>query len=721
MHTTHRTEAEAEVFEELIALTALPGYVHAIAGICHRDSFVSFQGEHKASDLEHLFDRKRLNRNEISTLLGLMMRQPLDLTEVDEATLRSYASRTDELLGELHSAMSGLIFDDMVSQAQQGAAMEDFWQGAMMKEPIFYGTESAYSFQYRDFFVEKHALDDGWLERVMGFSSAQAKRVASAMCSLMDERATNGARLAGEIQPGQMPAGSVLEFFEFKTQEIAQRSGQRLAVVEAVFKALTFSGDNGLFKEVGDFNQVAATPLLPTGRGSVLLFSHYSIYEALYESPFFWMNQDKDYKQQASDNRGAFTEQFSQRRLASVFGRANVYTNVNLYEGKRIVAEADVLVIFGDRIIIVQAKAKKLTLAARKGSDGQIKADFAAAIQKAYDQGAECAAAIKSGNCRLEDDRGQAVVLPEKIKEIYPFCVVSDHYPALAFQASQYLKYSVDEIVRPPFVMDVFLLDVLAEMMDTPLRFLSYVRMRSDSAPKLMMGHELTALAYHLRFNLWLDDEYNMVMLDDSIAADLDTAMVVRREGLPGQRVPEGILTKMKGTYYERLIEQIERRPSPATLELGFTLLSMGEETCNTVHQAIERLTNMAKVDGKRHDFVIGMTEHGAGICFHCNPTPSEEAIRTLEVHCAKRKYTQRAAEWYGVSVGVTGEIQFGITLNFPWEKSTQLDDLTRDMKPSSSVGQGMKAMERIFAPRKYGRNDACPCGSGIKYKKCCL
>ncbi|MCF5669163.1 preprotein translocase, partial [Pseudomonas marginalis] len=685
MHPMHRSEAD--VIDDLAALAAKPGYAHAMAGICYRDNLVSFQGEHKSSDIEHLFDRKRLNRNEITTILGLMSRQPLDLTEVDEATLRSYASRTDELMSELHDAMTGLMIGELMPQAQQGIAMSDIWKGAMMKEPIFYGTESAYSFQYRDFFAEKHAQDDDWLVRAMAFSSAQALQVASAMCSLMDVRATKGAQVGGGAKIGELPAASVLALFEFTAQEIAARSGQELAVVEAVFKALTFSGDNGQFNEVGDFNQVAATPLLPTGRDSVLLFSHYAIYEALYESPFFWMHQDKAYRQQASDNRGAFTEQFSQCRLAAVFGKANVHTNVNIYEGKRIVAEADVLVIFGDRVIIVQAKAKKLTLAARKGSDGQIKADFAAAIQKAYDQGAECAAAILSGKCRLENDSGQAVVLPETIKEIYPFCVVSDHYPALAFQVSQYLKYSADEIIRPPFVMDVFLLDVLAEMLDTPLRFISYVRMRLESAQKLMMGHELTALAYHLRCNLFLDEQYNIVMLEDSIAADLDTAMTVRREGLPGQRVPPGILTKMKGTYYERLIEQIERRPHPAVLELGFTLLSMDGDSCITVHRAIDGLTKMGKMDGQRHDFVLGMTEPGTGICFHCNPTPSEAAVRTLELHCAKRKYAQRTANWFGVSVGLQGEIQFGITLDFPWEQSSEMDELTKAMKPSSSLG----------------------------------
>lgn len=60
--------------------------------------------------------------------------------------------------------------------------MDDFWQGAMMKEPIFYGSESAYSFLYRDFFAEKHAPDHDWLERVMGFSSSV---LANQICDLL--------------------------------------------------------------------------------------------------------------------------------------------------------------------------------------------------------------------------------------------------------------------------------------------------------------------------------------------------------------------------------------------------------------------------------------------------------------------------------------------------------------------------------------------------------
>jgi hypothetical protein len=55
MHPMHRSEAD--VIDDLAALAAKPGYAHAMAGICYRDNLVSFQGEHKSSDIEHLFDR----------------------------------------------------------------------------------------------------------------------------------------------------------------------------------------------------------------------------------------------------------------------------------------------------------------------------------------------------------------------------------------------------------------------------------------------------------------------------------------------------------------------------------------------------------------------------------------------------------------------------------------------------------------------------------------
>lgn len=709
---------ESRIVEDLAALAGSPGYIHAIAHICHRDTVIYIKGKLRPSDMDRLFSGERLIRTELTTLLGLMVKMPLDLSLQPNSVIDDYVQRTDALMQELHNAMSYPTFASMVEALSAGDTPPNLWSGAGMREPIFYGTESAYAFQYRDFVPEKYGADDAWLLKTKGFTSGQARIIAKTMCALMDDK---GTRLLADIRTDNCLPPTWLPAFEFSLDEVVLHSGIEKDIVQAFFAAFLFAGDNAGFKEVGDFNEVAARPLLPTGRGTVLLFSHYAIYEALYESPFFWMLDDKAYRPMAAKHRGAFTEQFAARRLISVFGRENVHTNVNLYRGRAIVAEVDVLVIYGDRLIILQAKAKKLTIAARKGNDNQLKTDFAAAIQDSYDQGWICANELLSGGCRLVDDNKKDVALPPSIKEVFLFSLVSEHYPALAFQASQSLKFQTTNVIRPPLVMDVFLLDTLTEMLATPLRLLSYVKLRVAVSDKLMSGHELTVLGYHLKQNLWLDENHDLVMLEDSVVKDLDAAMLVRRDNQPGDRTPEGILTKMRGTRYESMIKEIENRADPATLELGFHLLSMAEDSCRNVHRVLETITRKTQSDGKRHDVTLALSTPPCGVSFHCNPTVSHEAITVLETHCAKRKYQQRAAHWFGVSVSPTGQVQFGVTLDFPWEPSQEMEQLTADMKPASRVRDALPQFLGEVRHAKLGRNDPCHCGSGLKYKKCCL
>ena len=709
---------ESQILEDLAELAASPGYVHAVAHISHRDNVIHIKGKLKPSDMEPLFSRERLIRTELTTLIGLMVKKPLDFSPQRIEVVEDYVNRTDSLMRELHDAMSYPTFAAMFEAVKNGATPPDPWHGSGMREPIFYGTESAYAFQYRDLVPEKYAADDDWMFKSKGFTSGQARTIAKTMCALMDEK---GTRLFVDARTANGPPTTWLPAFEFVPDEVAIHSGVATEVVEAFFRAFLFAGDNSAFKEVGDFNEVAARPLLPTDRGTVLLFSHYAICEALYESPFFWMWDDKPYRQTAARHRGAFTEQFAARRLTGVFGREHVHTNVNLHRGKDIVGEADVLVIYGDRLIIVQAKAKKLTIAARKGNDNQLKADFAAAIQDSYDQGWTCANEMLAGACRLVDDNEREVELPPSIKEVFLVSLVSEHYPALAFQASQSLKFQITDVIRPPFVMDVFFLDTLTEMLATPLRLLGYVKLRVAVWGKLMSGHELTVLGYHLKQNLWLDEKYDSVMLEDSIAQDLDTAMLVRRDNQPGDATPVGILTKMRGTRFESLIKEIEIRADPATLELGFHLLSMNEDSCRRVHHILETIARQTKIDGKRHDATLASSTHPGGVCFHCNPMPSPGAISVLETHCAKRKYQQRATQWFGVSVSPAGKVQFGVTLDSPWEACDEMERLTAGMKPALKVREALPQYVRELNRMKLGRNDPCYCGSGLKYKKCCL
>ena len=56
---------------------------------------------------------------------------------------------------------------------------------------------------------------------------------------------------------------------------------------------------------------------------------------------------------------------------------------------------------------------------------------------------------------------------------------------------------------------------------------------------------------------------HDIVMLGDEISADLDLAMLVRREGISGRATPEGILTRFSATPPGRVVKAIEARPVP--------------------------------------------------------------------------------------------------------------------------------------------------------------
>jgi hypothetical protein len=168
------------------------------------------------------------------------------------------------------------------------------------------------------------------------------------------------------------------------------------------------------------------------------------------------------------------------------------------------VGEIDVLVLFGNRALVLQAKSKRLTLEARRGNDGYIRDDFKKSIQDSFDQAYKCARMLGDAKYTLEDSDSNKIAIPMPIKEIYILCVVSDHYPALSLQARQFLQFQATDGVSPPFVLDVFTLDAMTEMLESPLQLVSYIDRRTNYSEKLVASHELTILAYHLKQNLWL-------------------------------------------------------------------------------------------------------------------------------------------------------------------------------------------------------------------------
>jgi SEC-C motif/Nuclease-related domain len=710
--------SESEVISEIAALCASPGYAHVLAFICFRDNFVTYREQMTLDDMSHMFRSSRLIRTEITTLLGLMVKQRLNFTRLNKETFENYLHRTEQLLDELHVAIGAPLVSHMKDSLSKSnnPALGNAERKGFFREPIFYGGESAYSFQYRDFSPMKYGKDDDWLKRKKGFSIHSATAVVRAMGDRQNINVMASYKPTSAEDPSNW---DLLSGFYLSAEELSAASGVGIDEVRAILDAFTLKCSNIDFNSASDFNAVSATPLIPSTDGKVLLLQQYSMAEALYESPFYWMAEDSEYSATAFNNRGDFTETFTERCLKKVFGKKNVWRNVNLFSGKNKAGEIDVLVTFGDRVIVVQTKSKRLTLEARKGNDNQIKADFEKAIIDSYRQGLLCARHLLANDCTLCDSDRNNIGLPYRPKEVFILNVISDHYPALSFQSRKFLNYEASDEIHPPFVTDVFLLDAMTEMLETPLRLLSYISLRVAYADRLHLAHELVALSFHLKQNLYFEKEHAHVHLGDGIATDLDLAMTVRREGVPGPRTPTGILTRFSGTTFERLLTQIEQMGTPQTIDLGFLLLTLSEDTCQHISSGVDEITRKTRSDGQMHDLTVSIGEAEEGICIHCNPGSFQEASDKLMAHCLYRKYAQRARKWFGLCVDMRGNILLGVRLNFPWEQSDEMDNQTKSMRKRSGTPL-LKSSPRRPKP-KVGRNELCPCGSGLKYKKCHL
>lgn len=718
-HTAARPEAE--VLADLQTLCAQPGYIHALAYLCFRDNTIFYSEALTERDMQFMHSPERLSRTETSTLLGLSLKSPIDWTLPPPHAQQGYIEDSDRLLSELHGALSAAFsLDPVIEGLTRGEQVNPFESGSVLREAIFYAAESAYNFQYLDLAARRYFADEAWLQDNVGFTISQACAVAEAIDRVHSDRFEMLREELMGLHPDQW---TMLPAFSVTPAEIAPVACLGPDLVERILLAFTVpEGElNERFVGLQDFNVVAAKPLLRGPTGEFICLQNYALAEAIYESPFFWMLPDKAYQPTRDKNRGQFTENFVAERLAAVFGADRVVMNVDIWQGKTKAGEIDVLVLWADRAIIVQTKSKRLTIEARKGNDQVIRDDFKKSVQDAYDQGLACAKLLGAPGYRFARSDGKELEFAEEITEIFMFCVVSDHYPALSFQARQFLSTQDVPRVRAALVTDVFLVDVVTEFLTTPLNFLSFISRRARYAEQLLAAQELTILGYHLKKNLWFDEDLSMVHLAEDFTSSVDIAMAARRRGWPGVATPEGILTRYEGTTLGRILRQMEARPNPAVLDQGFQLLEMGSDALDNLNRMIERQARRSAQDGQPHSLAL-MFPDRSGFTALITSEPDIVATRHLTTLCVRRKYAQKADLWFGMCLAPgNAELRFGLKLAARWAQDEDLDAATKGMPEPI---QPKVAYERLFrgtrGTPKVGRNEPCPCGSGKKSKKCC-
>jgi hypothetical protein len=704
--------SESEIFSDLERVCGEPGYIHVFSSLVVKNTFVFYGDAITGKNFENTFGEDRLIRTELCTLLGLMLKGDLDFSRPSDDHLGEMEQRTLLLLTEMHHALAIGVRLRLEQVLEKPRPQIDFGHGETLREPVFYTGESAFSTQYRDLAPLKYEQDSAWMESQRGFTIAQAAKVGRAIFELQRSRLSE---LFNSLSAGMPEGFTFLPGFSFTARELIGEARESEPVIQSVLSGFSVpeGSKNNEFKALSDFNLANAQPIIRRDANTFVCFQSYSFYEALYESPFFWMNKDLSYKDTADKHRGQFGETVSAKFMTRVFDLRHVHLNARIQEESATTrGEIDVVVIFGNRAIVVQAKSKRMTIAARKGNDNAIRKDIAGSVTDSYSQALDCANWLLKPRGRLLDGTGKEIAVPE-LKAAYLICLVSDHYPALALQTLEFLSPTISKEIPAPFVTDVFTLDVMTEMLQTPLRLISYLDRRTRYGNSVISNHEMTVLAYHLGHNLWLDKNVDTVYLDDDVASNLNAAMAVRRDNQPGDPTPPGILTLMRGSTFEAVITQIERAPRVHLVDLGLMLLGMSGPAATRFSNAVDYVSQNAIQKG-HSDFSLGDREE-SGITIHANNRFERDGLSRLRIHAEIKKYREKKISWFGLGIdAVSRSILYGVNLEYEWKRDERLEEASRRFPAHlpTQVGGKLRA-------QKIGRNDLCPCNSGKKYKKC--
>lgn len=631
-----QSRSTAEIFKDIRLLCCEPGFLHALSAIVFRDSFlaVDLNGEVQ-HDEDHRYSRSRLNNNEVMLLVGLLVQSESSNVFETVGDTENLVSRADNLLEEFHTALEAPLRQLSQIQSQQENPKSSF--GEIAKEAIYYGAESAYVFQYRQFARYRYRKDMIWLLSNKGISIRSIidiadyllHRVNSQTTLLMDDN-------YNVTKPPMAPEVSNALLVDKKS--LIKEFGQKaLAFLDAF--SIPINNSNRSFDHPFGFNEANVRPILDLGQ-YVYIVNQFRLFESIYESPYYWMLADRDYKDTAANNRGKFLETTIAKMFQKVFGEEYVFSNVLIKRSKsEIAAEADVLVIYGEFVLVIQAKSKRLTMEARSGDTKKLKDDFGSAVQSAYDQANKFIDLLISGaQCEIGLNKSGKF---EFLARAFPIVILSDHFPSLTFLTNHLIEVREK---RYPAVLDIFFIDALQTLLNDPVEILYYLQQRTRFFDKVTTDSEFNLLGFHMKRKLYFGGEYDWVVVGQDFAADIDDYFIAKELGR-SHKVEFVPLEERIGVAKMSEVISILKSGPPEVAGAAMELLDFSGDALQNIANTIDMVQGEVKAGKALKAFSI--ETHYGGISYVAVNKIDRESISSAEAIAHRHKYNLKKDRWY--------------------------------------------------------------------------
>lgn len=603
----------------------------------------------------------------------------------------SLADRAETLLKKLHQEILKPTIEalgDSIRHPSSNKNLENaLLNNASLREMTLYAEESAYPQQFLPFAEHRYASDSPWMTAHLGFSCGQMCTIIRAIDDQIEENVNMG-------YPEREHDPCAADFLVSPIQ-IARRSGLPIEVANAVINFFTCPRTRlGKIKKFGDFNPLVAQPIIAS-RNRRYLFLSGALSQATYQSPAYAIRaKDSSYTNGgASIHRGKFTEEFVYERLLSILGKHRVFKNVNLWRGKNRTNEIDVLCVMQDHALVIQCKSKGMTMQARQGDESTARKDFEFAVNNAYKQSVGCSNDLLDPQIRLTDEDGNPLVLDRGFSQINPICIVAEHYPSLSIQAQYFLKEdAANRKITSPLISDVFFIDTLATVLQSPLLLFDFVERRCKYGLKMLSNGEIDTLGCYLEGGMDVGKNSDRIFVESDFAIKIDAIMTARYEHSPSGTSRAELLG---GPVFTTIIDSLKDPRTPRECAAAKILLGFDREQ----REKFDEIVSTLRIDSRRESrTAAAFPKMSVGPSIIPIVVPPESSEKSIKGFITRARADAQSHLVTGYCLVIERE--------------------TLQVK-CVAVTQDLTASTHIDLSEKIGRNKPCPCGSGKKYKMC--
>lgn len=655
----HAPRSESEIFDDLRVLAQSTGALHEISSLVYRDLFlpVDRHGGGVLASAEERWSDAKLNKNEFLLLLGLMVQSRKKRTLAVGPESEEFRNRADSLLFEFHKHL--LIHRDESFDWQSGQfTLQADSIGLLGREAIYYPADSFYLHQLEKFSRQRYRADAQWLQRNVGICIDSMLDIAKFLTDRINEQMTavwHRRNTGHQLSIGELTKGLIIP-----KETVREKFGTKGDAFIAKFAADSSATNTG-FTNPFAVNNVALAPIIEIG-DYLYLPVQYRLFESIYESPFYWMMADEEYADTHAKHRGEFLERTTADLLRSVFGPESVYENVVIERSARERAsDIDVLVVYGEFVIVAQAKSKRMSLRARAGNTGALETDFELAVQRPYQQALKCIELMAAGaKCVAEDGEEMTICVAPRF---FPMVVLSDPFPGATLLSRRMLERD-DKVT--PVIWDIGMLDCIVRLLPSPVEMLLYLKCRSDAFDNVISDSEFNYLGHHIRSKLVPPPDNDLLILARDCATVVDDFMVSADRNIEADR-PEGLRARLEIPIISKLLTELSNA-NPDFASVAIDLYDFSSDTLQYIATTIENIRKEVAATGKAIKAFSIPTE-AAGITYAVTSRRNPESALAAQAIGIKHKYENKRDRWYVIldSIETEHAVDAMAQLLCPW------------------------------------------------------